>query len=83
MNKNRNRTFFAMAALCCLLTVACLTGCTKKRCLCITERHGYQNARGLEELGSHKNCSELDAEWDAHDSTAQIITKTCVPEPEN
>jgi len=83
MNKNSKRTFFALAALCCLLTVACLTGCTKKRCLCVTTRYGYQSVRGLEELGEHANCSELDKEWEASDSSAQILTKTCVPEPEN
>ena len=64
-----------------LLLSVCLTGCTKKRCLCITQRKNHQSTRALEELGSHKNCSELDAEWQASDSTAHIITKTCTPEP--
>ena len=63
-----------------LVSVALLTGCKEnKRCNCVTTRYGYQAARGIEELGDHANCSELDSEWVAGDSTAQIITKTCIP----
>ena len=38
--------------------------------------------QGLEPLGSHSNCSELDAEWVAADSTSDVLTKKCVPEEE-
>ena len=63
-----------------ILVVACLTGCKEKRCKCITNRYGELPAVGLEPLGSHKDCSELDAQWTASDSTSDILTKKCTPE---
>ena len=82
MNKNRTRSTLVLSALCILLAAVCLTGCTKKRCLCTTTRVNHQPTRGLEELGDHKNCSEFDKEWVASDSTGDLLVKTCVPEPE-
>lgn len=69
-----------MAGVICLLATVCFAGCTKKRCICTTVRSGFQNARGIEELGEHSNCSELDKEWVSSDSTRQILNRTCIPE---
>ena len=74
-----HKTTVAFAALL-LVSAVALTGCTKKRCLCSTERPKHQTTRALEDLGDHKNCSELDKEWIASDSTSQMIIKTCTPE---
>lgn len=63
-----------------LLFIAGLVGCKEKRCKCTTYRINETPAVGLEPLGDHSNCSELDAEWSAHDSTGDIMNKTCVPE---
>ena len=70
----------SVIALLVLLLSFGVVSCTKKRCLCLTERKAHQTARSYEDLGSHKNCSELDKQWDASDSTAHIIKKTCTPE---
>lgn len=81
MNKTRKHSILALAALL-LVSTLCLTACTKKRCLCITERKLHQTTRAYEDLGDHKNCSELNKEWQASDQTAHMINKTCTPAPE-
>ena len=63
-----------------LLLIAGLSGCKEKRCKCTTFRAGETPAVGLEPLGSHSNCAELDAEWMASDSTNDLLKKACVPE---
>lgn len=70
----------ALLALLAVVAVATLASCEKKRCSCVTIRKDHQAAHSLEELGSHKNCSELDKEWMASDSTGDMLLKTCVPE---
>jgi len=76
MKSKRNLIVLVLLAV---VATAVLTGCTKKRCNCITTRAGFQNARGIEDLGEHANCSELDAEWTSADSTHQLLNKTCTP----
>lgn len=72
----------AIVTVALLLIIACLSGCKEKRCKCTTLRAGERPAIGLEPLGSHSNCSELDAEWVAADSTSDVLTKKCVLEEE-
>lgn len=68
----------ALSLVALLVVVA---SCTKKRCECMTVRNKYDTTHALEELGSHKNCTELDKEWVAEqDSSGDIITKTCIAE---
>lgn len=73
------KKIFITLILAALLVV--VASCTKKRCVCMTVRTGYDTAYALEELGSHKNCTELNKEWVAvEDSTGDIITKSCIAE---
>ena len=69
----------AVALLFVLPLALSTTSCQKKRCLCVTTRAEHQNARGIEDLGEHKNCAELDKEWVVDDSTRHIIEKKCTP----
>lgn len=75
--KSRNRLILLLAVI--SLTLALFSSCSKKRCNCLTTRVGYQTARSIEDLGGHSNCSELDAEWIANDSTSELLNKTCTP----
>ncbi len=59
--------------------MAAVVSCKEKRCECITTRAGFADARSLEPLGSHKNCSELNAEWVSADSLSDVLKKDCVP----
>ena len=63
-----------------LLFIAVTVGCKEKRCKCTTLRAGETPAIGLEPLGTHSDCSELNADWEASDSTGDLLTKVCVPE---
>ena len=80
MNKKKIFRVMMVCGVGCLLAAVCFVGCTKKRCICTTERYGFQPARGIEDLGGHANCSELDEERVADDSTMQYLYKKCVPE---
>lgn len=69
-------TILALVAL-----VFSITACKEKRCKCTTFRgNSTIPAYSLEPLGSHKKCSDLDKEWQASDSTGDIIKMSCVPE---
>lgn len=73
------KKIFITLILAALLVV--VASCTKKRCDCMTVRYKYDTTHSLEELGSHKNCAELNKEWVAvEDSSGDIITKTCIAE---
>ena len=63
-----------------VLFLCFLAGCKEKRCKCTTNRRGKKPAVGLELKGNHRDCSELNAEWMASDSTHELLTKTCVDE---
>jgi len=68
-------------ALSLLVLVAVLASCSEKRCSCTTVRgdHEYES-HSLEPLGSHKSCSELNAEWISTIDNATMLVKECVPE---
>lgn len=51
--------------------------CKEKRCECITIRVDQQPARGLEPLGTHKSCEELNAIWESSDSLHDMLKKEC------
>lgn len=70
----------SIAIIAVLLIIACISGCKEKRCKCTTVRANFTPTVGLEPLGSHSNCAELNAEWTAADSSGDILNKTCVPE---
>ena len=73
------KVFVALSLLAALIV---LVSCGKeKRCQCTTLRGDgseYRPAVGLEPLGSHASCSELDATWVASDNTGDMLKKTCV-----
>lgn len=73
------RKITIVAFFLCVASLA-MVSCSKKRCTCTTIRKDHQTARSYENLGSHKNCSELDDEWVASDTTGHLVTKSCVPE---
>ena len=60
-----------------LVLVFSLDSCKAKRCKCTTFRDKYLPAISLEPKSGHKNCSELNMEWQAADSTHDLLAKTC------
>ena len=72
------KVMFVLSLCAILLTVS---ACKAKRCECKTFRgNEVIPAYCYEPLNGHRNCSELDMEWTASDSTQDILKKTCVPE---
>lgn len=70
------KKFFVLLSVVASLLV--VSSCKEKRCECTYVRPGYRNSVALEPLGSHANCSELDDQWVANDSTQEMLIKTCV-----
>ncbi|MBR1834736.1 MAG: hypothetical protein IJ785_04435 [Bacteroidales bacterium] len=72
MKKKLLVAFMAIAVL------AVVGACKEKNCHCTSVRAGEVPAHSLEPLGNHKNCSELDRQWTASDSSQDMLKKTCV-----
>ena len=67
-----------LVALMAIGVLALAVACKAKECQCTSVRSGEPPAHSLEPLGNHKNCSELDRQWTASDSSQDLLKKTCV-----
>lgn len=60
-----------------VLLLASMSSCKEKRCRCVTSRAHEADAISLVPLGNYANCSEMDRQWMAADSSGDLLVMKC------
>lgn len=74
------KKFLAIAMT--LVLVGMMGACTSKskRCICTSQRQNYPVCRGIEALGSHASCDDLNRTYVPSDDSTAIVEVKCVAE---